>query len=171
MRRSCCFASFVATTGSAETPRRSLQWRLLDRKLPPRRRVLSCAASAPDYGDARKAGAAAADAVFRHLDASLDDEDDGDVLHGQGEKRVLRRLRTGTTVRADSTKCTSFWSLRPLLEIRVLLVACWTSAHMQPSCIAYATQRPLSNWPGRRRALCSRAPCKRAVYQTPAAVG
>lgn len=80
----------MSTTGSAEVAPRSLQWRPLARKLPSRRPLWTgCAAS---ESDASKAGAAAADAVFRHLDASLDDEVDEDIYYGQGEQSELRKL-------------------------------------------------------------------------------
>ena len=83
MQRSYCFASFVRAAGSAELAPSSLQWRPLARKLPARRPLpIGCTAS---ESDGNRAGAAAADAVFRHLDASLDDEDDEDIFYGQGE--------------------------------------------------------------------------------------
>lgn len=55
----------------------------------PSRRPLAVGCAASSDGDARKAGAAAVDAVFRHLDASLDDEDGDGIDYGQGEKKTL----------------------------------------------------------------------------------
>lgn len=104
MRRSCCFVSSMRVTGSAEVTPLTVQWRPLARKLPARRPLSTgCAASDSDVHPVqptrpgsdynRSAGAAAADAVFRHLDASLDDEDDEGIYYGQGEKGEKAVLR------------------------------------------------------------------------------
>lgn len=86
----------MANPRGAEVTPRSLQWLPLGRKLLSRPGCAAISAACEDAGDAdvarvRKAGAAAAEAVFRHLDASLDDEDDDDaVFYGQGEKAVQK---------------------------------------------------------------------------------